>query len=175
MMTRNHIVYIIGFMGSGKSTAGRKLASLLGWSFIDLDKRIEEHTSKTIPEIFSQKGEDYFRSIEAQLLRDLMTCTNTVISTGGGTPCHGDNMDFMNEHGLTVYLKLTPAELNSRLSQSNGERPLIKDLEKGNLLSFIEEKLAVRKKYYDRSDIIVEGINLNISLLFSLVKSRLDI
>jgi shikimate kinase len=162
-------------MGSGKSTAGRKLASLLGWSFIDLDKRIEEHTSKTIPEIFSQKGEDYFRSIEAQLLRDLMTCTNTVISTGGGTPCHGDNMDFMNEHGLTVYLKLTPAELNSRLSQSNGERPLIKDLEKGNLLSFIEEKLAVRKKYYDRSDIIVEGINLNISLLFSLVKSRLDI
>jgi shikimate kinase len=175
MIAGNHIVYIIGFMGSGKSTAGRKLASLLGWSFIDLDKRIEEHTSKTIPEIFSQKGEDYFRSIEAQLLRDLMTCTNTVISTGGGTPCHGDNMDFMNEHGLTVYLKLTPAELNSRLSQSNGERPLIKDLEKGNLLSFIEEKLAVRKKYYDRSDIIVEGINLNISLLFSLVKSRLDI
>ena len=175
MIAGNHIIYIIGFMGSGKSTAGRKLASLLGWSFIDLDKRIEEHTSKTIPEIFSQKGEDYFRSIEAQLLRDLMTCTNTVISTGGGTPCHGDNMDFMNEHGLTVYLKLTPAELNSRLSQSNGERPLIKDLEKGNLLSFIEEKLAVRKKYYDRSDIIVEGINLNISLLFSLVKSRLDI
>ena len=175
MIAGNHIVYIIGFMGSGKSTAGRKLASLLGWSFIDLDKRIEEHTSKTIPEIFSQKGEDYFRKIEAQLLRDLMTCTNTVISTGGGTPCHGDNMDFMNEHGLTVYLKLTPAELNSRLSQSNGERPLIKDLEKGNLLSFIEEKLAVRKKYYERSDIIVEGINLNISLLFSLVKSRLDI
>jgi shikimate kinase len=175
MIAGNHIVYIIGFMGSGKSTAGRKLASLLGWSFIDLDKWIEEHTSKTIPEIFSQKGEDYFRSIEAQLLRDLMTCTNTVISTGGGTPCHGDNMDFMNEHGLTVYLKLTPAELNSRLSQSNGERPLIKDLGKGNLLSFIEEKLAVRKKYYDRSNIIVEGINLNISLLFSLVKSRLDI
>src|SRR5664279_1360825 len=175
MIAGNHIIYIIGFMGSGKSTAGRKLASLLGWSFIDLDKRIEEHTSKTIPEIFSQKGEDYFRSIEAQLLRDLMSGTNTVISTGGGTPCHGDNMDFMNEHGLTVYLKLTPAELNSRLSQSNGERPLIKDLEKGNLLSFIEEKFAVRKKYYDRSDIIVEGINLNISLLFSLVKSRLDI
>ena len=175
MIAGNHIIYIIGFMGSGKSTAGRKLASLLGWSFIDLDKRIEEHTSKTIPEIFSQKGEDYFRSIEAQLLRDLMSCTNTVISTGGGTPCHGDNIDFMNENGLTIYLKLTPAELNSRLSQSNGERPLIKDLEKGNLLSFIEEKLAVRKKYYDRSDIIVEGINLNISLLFSLVKSRLDI
>ena len=175
MTAKNHIIYLIGFMGSGKSTIGKRLAAHLGWSFIDLDKLIEEHTGRTIPEIFSQKGEDYFRSIEAQLLRDLMSCTNTVISTGGGTPCHGDNIDFMNENGLTIYLKLTPAELNSRLSQSNGERPLIKDLEKGNLLSFIEEKLAVRKKYYDRSDIIVEGINLNISLLFSLVKSRLDI
>ena len=175
MIAGNHIIYIIGFMGSGKSTAGRKLASLLGWSFIDLDKRIEEHTSKTIPEIFSQKGEDYFRSIEAQLLRDLMSCTNTVISTGGGTPCHGDNMDFMNEHGLTVYLKLTPAELNSRLSQSNGERPLIKDLEKGNLLSFIEEKLSIREKWYKRADITLGGIDLDIKMLLSLVKSRLNI
>jgi shikimate kinase len=104
-----------------------------------------------------------------------MSGTNTVISTGGGTPCHGDNMDFMNEHGLTVYLKLTPAELNSRLSQSNGERPLIKDLEKGNLLSFIEEKLSIREKWYKRADITLGGIDLDIKMLLSLVKSRLNI
>ena len=175
MMTRNHIVYIIGFMGSGKSTAGRKLASLLAWSYIDLDKRIEEHTSRTIPEIFSQNGEDYFRTIEAQLLRDLKSCTDTIISTGGGTPCHGENMDFMNENGLTVYLKLTPAELNSRLSQSDGERPLIKDLDKGTLLSFIEEKLAVRENCYNRADITLGGIDLDIKMLLSLVKSRLNL
>ena len=127
MMAKNHIIYIIGFMGSGKTTAGKKLASLLGWSFIDLDKRIEEYTGKTIPEIFSQNGEDYFRIIETQLLRNLKSCTKTVISTGGGTPCYIDNMDFMIETGLTIYLKLTPAELKSRLSQSKGERPLIND------------------------------------------------
>lgn len=174
MMTKNHIVYIIGFMGSGKTTAGKRLASLLGWSFIDLDKKIEEHTGKKIPEIFSQNGENYFRGIEAQLLRKLKSSSSTVISTGGGTPCYGDNMDFLTENGLTVYLKLTPAELKSRLSESKSERPLIKNLDQENLKTFIEEKLADREKWYSRSDIIVEGINLDINLLLSLVKSRLN-
>jgi len=175
MTAKNHIVYIIGFMGSGKTTAGKKLASLLGWSFIDLDKKIEDHTEKTIPEIFSQNGENYFRGIEAQLLRKQNYCTDTVISTGGGTPCHSENMDFMVETGLTVYLKLTPSELKSRLSGSKGERPLIKGLDKEKLQSFIEEKLADREKWYDRSDIIIRGIDFDINLLLSLVKSRLDI
>jgi shikimate kinase len=175
MMAKNHIIYIIGFMGSGKTTAGKKLASLLGWLFIDLDKKIEEHTGKTIPEIFSQNGENYFRDIETQLLRNLKSCTNTIISTGGGTPCYSDNMDFMIETGLTLYLKLTPAELKSRLSESKGKRPLIKDLDQEKLQSFIEEKLAVREKCYNRSDITVEGINLDINLVLSLLKSRLNI
>jgi shikimate kinase len=168
-------IYIIGFMGSGKTTAGKKLASLLGWSFIDLDKRIEEYAGKTIPEIFSQSGEDYFRIIETQLLRNLKMCTKTVISTGGGTPCYIDNMDYMIETGLTIYLKLTPAELKSRLSQSKGKRPLIKDLDQNELTSFIKEKLAVREKWYERSDITMDGIDLDINLLLSHVKSSLSI
>ncbi|MGD0754289.1 MAG: shikimate kinase [Bacteroidales bacterium] len=175
MMAKNQIIYIIGFMGSGKTTAGKKLASLLGWSFIDLDKKIEEQATKTIPEIFSQNGEDYFRSIEAQLLRKLKSCSNTVISTGGGAPCYSDNMDFMTKTGLTLYLKLTPAELKSRLSKSKGERPLIKNLDQEKLQYFIEEKLADREKWYNRSDITVEGIDLDINLLLSLVKSKLNI
>lgn len=174
-MAKNHIIYIIGFMGSGKTTAGKKLASLLGWSFIDLDKRIEEYAGKTIPEIFSQSGEDYFRIIETQLLRNLKMCTKTVISTGGGTPCYIDNMDYMIETGLTIYLKLTPAELKSRLSQSKGKRPLIKDLDQNELTSFIKEKLAVREKWYERSDITMDGIDLDINLLLSHVKSSLSI
>lgn len=174
-MANPHIIYIIGFMGSGKTTAGKKLASLLGWSFIDLDKRIEEYAGKTIPEIFSQSGEDYFRIIETQLLRNLKMCTKTVISTGGGTPCYIDNMDYMIETGLTIYLKLTPAELKSRLSQSKGKRPLIKDLDQNELTSFIKEKLAVREKWYERSDITIDGIDLDINLLLSHVKSSLSI
>jgi shikimate kinase len=175
MMAKNHIIFIIGFMGSGKTTAGKKLASLLGWSFIDLDKRIEEYAGKTIPEIFSQNGEDYFRIIETQLLRNLKMCTKTVISTGGGTPCYIDNMDYMIETGLTIYLKLTPAELKSRLSQSKGKRPLIKDLDQNELTSFIKEKLAVREKWYERSDITMDGIDLDANLLLLHVKSSLGI
>jgi shikimate kinase len=175
MIAKPHIIYIIGFMGSGKSTAGKKLASLLEWSFLDLDKKIEEHAGKTIPEIFSENGEEYFRNLEAQLLKSLKSYTNTLISTGGGTPCYKDNMDFMLQTGLTLYLKLTPEELKSRLSGSKGERPLIKDIDKDNLLSFIIEKLADRGKWYDRSEIIVAGINLDIKLLLPLVKSKLNI
>ncbi|MCX6321795.1 MAG: shikimate kinase [Bacteroidia bacterium] len=174
-MPDSNRIYIIGFMGSGKSTAGKKLASLLGWSFIDLDKRIEKQAGKTIPEIFSQQGEDYFRNVEAEVLKNLMSQTNIVISTGGGTPCHGDNMDYMLKTGLTLYLKLTPGQLKSRLSESTGKRPLIKDLDEESLLGFIEEKLALREKWYNRAEITVEGINLDISLLYSLVKSSLNI
>jgi shikimate kinase len=174
-MLGNHVVYIIGFMGSGKSTAGRKLASLLGWSFTDLDKRIEEYSGKTIPEIFSQYGEKYFRDIESEVLKSLRSQTDIVISTGGGTACHADNMEYMIEFGLTVYLKLTPGQLKNRLSESSTERPLIKGLDKDKLQEFIEEKLAYREKWYNRADIIVEGINPDISLLHSLIKSRLKI
>lgn len=175
MMVKNHIIYIIGFMGSGKTTAGKKLALLLGWSFIDLDKKIEEHTGKTIPEIFSQNGEDYFRDIESQVLKNLLYQTDTIISTGGGTPCYSDNMDVMLDTGLTLYLKLTPGQLKNRLTGSKTKRPLIKNLDPVGLQSFIEEKLANRESCYNRSDIIIEGIAPDISLVLSLVKSRLNI
>jgi shikimate kinase len=174
MKTRNQIIYIVGFMGSGKTTAGKKLASLLGWSFVDLDKKIEEHEGKSIPEIFSQNGEDYFRKIESYLLRNLKTKSDTVISTGGGTPCYSDNMDFMLGNGLTLYLRLTPGELKSRLSESKGERPLIKDLDQKELLSFIEQRLSDREKWYERCDITIKGIDLDINLLCSIVKSRIN-
>jgi shikimate kinase len=162
-------------MGSGKTTAGKKLASLLNWSFMDLDKQIEEYTGKSIPEIFSQDGEDYFRKTETLLLRNLNSVKNTILSTGGGTPCHDNNMDFMLENGLTVYLKLTPEQLRSRLGESKGDRPLIKDLDHTELLSFIEGKLSDREKWYKRSDIIIDGIDLDINLLLSKIKSRMNI
>jgi shikimate kinase len=174
-MVRNQIIYIIGFMGSGKSTAGKKLASALGWRFIDLDKKIEEKTGKSIQEIFTQNGEDYFRDLETRELKNLNSSLNTVISTGGGTPCYSNNMDYMLSTGLTIYLKLTPGQLKSRLSDSKGERPLIKDLKPTELLSFIEKKLADRVLWYEKSELIFEGIDLDISLLLSMVKSKIKI
>jgi shikimate kinase len=174
MTVRNRIIYIIGFMGSGKSTAGKKLASLLDWKFIDLDKKIEEFTGKTIPEIFSGNGEEYFRELETQLLRNLRSHTNTIVSTGGGTPCHSGNMDFMVSTGLTIYLKLTPGQLRSRLSGSKGERPLIKDLDPAALQTFIEKKLSDRERWYERSEISFEGMDLDINALLESVKTRMN-
>lgn len=174
-MSNNQLLYIIGFMGSGKSTAGKKLAAALGWTFIDLDKRIEEHTGRTIPALFSQFGEEYFRAIEAELLKNLKDRINTVVSTGGGTPCYGDNMDYMLKTGLTIYLKLTPPQLQSRLTGSKTVRPLIKDLNAGQLLGFIEEKLAIREKCYNRADLTVIGVDLDINSLKALILEMMNI
>lgn len=172
-MTRPRIIYIIGFMGSGKTTAGKKISSALGWSFIDLDKVIEEHTGKTIAEIFEQYGEDHFRTVEATLLRTLDLQTDSVVSTGGGTPCYRENMNFMLESGVTIYLRLTPSQLKSRLSESNGDRPLIKGLNQHNLQSFIEDRLRERESWYNMSVLTVDGINLNINMLISALQPML--
>jgi shikimate kinase len=162
-------------MGSGKTTAGKKLAAALEWSFVDLDKKIEEHTGKIIPDIFSQYGEAYFRTVEAEVLRNLKDQTNTIISTGGGTPCHDENMNYMIETGITIYLKLTPGQLKSRLTGSKSVRPLIKDLDPNELLGFIENKLSHRQKWYNRAEITVEGIDTNIGLILSLVKEKFNL
>jgi shikimate kinase len=159
-------------MGSGKSTAGKKLASLMGWTFTDLDKSIGDFAGKSIPEIFEQHGEEYFRKIESELLRNIKAHTNTVISTGGGAPCYDDNMDFMLDTGLTIYLKLTPLQLRSRLTGSNDDRPLIKGLGPEELLSYIEKKLSEREEVYSRSEIIVDGFDLDINALIYSIKLK---
>ncbi len=174
-MPRNHILYIIGFMGSGKTTAGKKLAASLGWSFIDLDNKIEEHTGMKIPEIFSKFGEEHFRNIEAEMLKSITPESNIVLATGGGTPCYKDNMEFMLGTGLVIYLKMTPLQLASRLAASNDERPLIKDLEGKELLLFIEIKLSGREKWYEKSHLIHNGFDIDINDLHLLIKSNLDL
>lgn len=174
-MSRNHIVYIIGFMGSGKTTAGKKLAASLGWSFIDLDRKIEEHAGMTIPEIFSRYGEDHFRKIESELLMAISPDSNTVVATGGGVPCYNDNMKFMLSTGLTIYLKLTEAQLANRLEGSSDERPLIKNIQGEELLQYIGKKLSERSEWYQKSHIIQNGFDLDINDLHFLIKSNLNL
>lgn len=167
-------VYIIGFMGSGKSTAGKNLAAVLGWHFIDLDNKIEEKAGKSIPEIFSQAGEDHFRMIESETLKSLENEADAVIATGGGTPCYADNIDYMLATGITIYLKITPLQLYSRLSESKGERPLIKNLGKSELLAFIEEKLHIRERWYNKAELKIEGIDIDIKNLSSIIKAAFN-
>ncbi len=164
-------IYLIGFMGSGKTTLGKKLASDLKWTFIDLDKIIENRTGMKIPEIFSSRGEVYFRSAESDALRSMGDRERIVVSTGGGAPCSDNNMNFMNETGLTIYLKLSPEKLYSRLSGSSGERPLLKGLDSGDLFDFIVGKLREREKWYSMASVTIDGEISSISGLLVQVKN----
>lgn len=166
-------IYLIGFMGSGKSTVGRKLASRLKWSFVDLDQIIELKTGMKIPEIFTTKGEDFFRETESTLLQTLELKASTVISTGGGTPCFGNNMDFMLGSGMTIYLRMTPGQLKARLLRSSNERPLIRNIGIEELEGFIEKKLEEREKCYLRAEITFNRFNGDFNEFFGVVEKRI--
>jgi shikimate kinase len=164
-MTAGRKVYIIGFMGSGKTTAGRKIASTMGWQFKDLDLEIEHVCGKSIRDIFSEFGEERFREIESHTLKNLITYGDTIISAGGGTPCYLDNMDFMLETGQVVYLRMTTAQLKTRLEGGRAKRPLLKEKSGQELIEYITQKLAEREQFYLKAGIVADGFNLDIKTL----------
>jgi len=141
-------IYLTGFMGCGKSTVGRMLAPALKWRFIDLDKYIEDKEGRTIPEIFAAEGESFFRQLENEALQDIVSMEDVVVATGGGAPCFLNNMQLMNESGLTVYLKVAPEELFLRLGPGKTERPLLAGKSDEELIAFIREKLGEREPWY---------------------------
>lgn len=143
-------------MGAGKTTAGRELAKELGLDFIDLDHFIQARFQKTIAQLFQEVGEEEFRIIERKMLLEVGEFEDVVISAGGGTPCFYDNMDYMNNTGTTVYLKATPQALSERLNTCKDKRPLIKDKDETELLSFVKENLEKREPYYSKANIIFE-------------------
>ena len=146
-------------MGSGKSAVGRELAAQLGWDIVDLDLEIQLNQGKNIPDIFKEKGEIYFRKIEAQLLRSILSSSDKlVLSSGGGTPCYGGNMEAMlyDTAVKTIYLKCSLDVLTERLWPEREARPLIAHLEsKVDLNDFIRKHLFERSGFYLQSEIIV--------------------
>ena len=152
-------IFLTGYMGCGKSTIGRKVAALLGTNFIDLDKYIEERNFKSVPDIFAQEGEAAFRLKERQALQEVAEFEEIVVGTGGGAPCFFDNMQLMNEAGITIYLAPDNETLASRLLRSKNERPLIAGKSKEELLTFIQQALEKRAPFYEQSKIIIRGIN----------------
>jgi len=147
-------IFLIGYMGAGKTTIGKEVAKRLGWSFVDMDSFIENRYHKTISQVFTEKGEEFFREIERNILQEVSQFENVVISTGGGVPCFFDNMDWMNRTGITVYLKMPVSELTQRLVDCKQERPLIKGKNKEELQQFVADTLAKREIWYNRAAIV---------------------
>lgn len=153
-------VFLIGYMGAGKSTLGKRLAEVLNWQFIDLDNFIESRHHKTIKEIFAEVGEEGFRKIERQMLEEVATFEDTVISLGGGTPCFFDNMDVVNAAGPSVYLKPSEDVLLMRLIKGKHKRPLLADKTDDQILGVIREQLAWREPYYLKATYTFEASHL---------------
>jgi shikimate kinase len=144
-------IYLIGYMGCGKSRLGRRLSEYLNFQFVDMDDYIEARNCKSVPQIFATEGENGFREKERKALEELSEFTNTVIATGGGAPCFFDNIQLMNNTGETVYLNIHPDILATRLMKSKTERPLIKGKSKENLVAFIDQTLKKRNEFYSQA------------------------
>lgn len=147
-------IFIIGYMGSGKTTIGKRLAASLSLSFVDLDAYIEKRYRKTVPALFEEHGEEGFRLIERRSLAEVAHFEDVVISTGGGTPCFFDNMEVMNKAGLTMYLEVSPEDLADHLLASKTVRPLIAGKSREELIPFINGHLASRESFYRKAQIV---------------------
>ncbi len=148
-------IFLIGFMGSGKSTIGERLAQRIGWQFIDTDRLIETTCATTISQIFAQQGENAFRAIERAVLAELLQRRHIVVATGGGLACQSDNMAQMNAAGTTIYLK-TPAEtLFDRLKNQRNERPLLVGKDDDTLRAYIADTLQQREAFYSQAQLTV--------------------
>lgn len=153
-------IFLTGYMGAGKTTLGKAFARELGLSFIDLDWYIESRFHKTIPQLFAERGEDGFRRLEQNMLHEVGEFENVVISTGGGTPCFFDNMDYMNVQGQTVFLDVDVETLFQRLRVATQQRPILRGKSEVELRAFIEKALADRSLYYTKARYRFDGSHL---------------
>ena len=144
-------IFLIGYMGAGKSTLGKSLACRMNLNYIDTDHFIENRYRKKVSDLFACEGEERFRQIEQRVLLEVSEFEDVIISTGGGLPCFCDNMTIMNERGITVFVDVPVEELVARLNESKNIRPLLKERTGDELAEFIREHLDSRRPFYEQS------------------------
>jgi shikimate kinase len=150
------LVFLTGFMGAGKTTAGKLAATQAGLEFISLDSLIEVKTGKSVSDIFSGEGEAYFRMQETDVLKTLQGRDNLIVDTGGGCACFNENITLMQELGKIIYISASHGILFHRLMKVKKQRPLIAHLSDVQLMEYIVNTLPVRERFYRQSDITIE-------------------
>jgi shikimate kinase len=155
------LIFLVGFMGSGKTHWGNRWSQAYQIPFVDLDDAIEAAEGKTIPDIFAIHGEAYFRDIETKTLRDLSQKKNIIIACGGGTPCFHDNMKWMNDHGITIYVTAPAEVIMKRVIVQQDKRPLLRDMNPIELLAYIEQTIKSREPYYSQAKITLVEENID--------------
>ncbi len=156
-MSADTTIFLIGFMGAGKSSVGKKLAQSLHYRFVDLDELIKKNSKKSIPEIFELEGEEVFRIAEQQALHSLKDESKIVVATGGGCPNFDNNMEWMNANGTTIYLNCSLGVLFHRIAPQKKQRPLISHLDDVDIMDFMVTTLKERSEYYEKANFVVDG------------------
>lgn len=150
-------LFLVGYMGCGKTHTAKRLAKKYDMDYIDLDQYIERRFFKTIPQIFAERGEEGFRKLEHNMLEEVASFENVIISTGGGAACFYDNMELMNASGETVYLQASPEGLFSYLKNAKAERPLLAGKSDDEMLAFIRTSLETREPYYLKAKHVIDS------------------
>ena len=155
-------VFLIGYMGCGKTTLGEELARQMALPYIDLDGYIERQQGQTIVELFASVGEERFREIEAVALREVASMSDVVVGCGGGTPCHSDNMSLMNDTGITVWLTTSPERITARLllPDQKAKRPKVVNLPDEAVLPLVQRELQARTAYYSQCQIQFDSTDI---------------
>ena len=155
-------VFLIGYMGCGKTTLGEELARQMDCRFIDLDEFIEECQGMTVVEIFDKMGENRFRELETEALREVSAMSDVIVACGGGTPCYGDNMALMNELGTTVWLTTSPERITARLllPEEKCKRPKINTLPDESVLPLVEKELQARTPHYQQCQLHFDSTDI---------------
>ncbi len=159
-------IFLIGFMGCGKTHWGKLLSEKLRLPFFDLDEKIVEHEGNEIAQLFAEQGEEYFRMLEKELLHILSESHNGfVMACGGGTPCFFNNIDYMKRQGTTVWINCSVECLHQRLVKEKEARPLIRSIPDEELKDYIKKKMSHRKIFYQQASVILREDEVSLEKL----------
>ena len=164
-------IYLVGYMGAGKTTAAKRIAKRLGWGAVDTDALFEEKYKISVDDFFQKYDEPLFRKLESEILKTTENFDHTVISTGGGTACYFDNMDWMNRNGLTVFMRISPESVIYRVLHSHHKRPLARGKSEEELMEYVGWHYASRMPFYEQAQITVKSENFDLDGLMESIRA----